>query len=363
MASNQRQKAGDHSEQYQAETIIKLDGISEERVHSIVDDQCSRAMQNCILESQLIVERRISEFKTELYGSIFSRPELISALQEPACVDSLTRAAKAATKTNEQWDEKLLAELLVKRFENPNNRHIATGVNRAIDVVDSLTKEELTGLTVYFAVNQYSPVSPIISTGFDVMEKIFSVIAVGELPSGDEWIDNLDILDALRTTQFTSLKPLVDYYFDALSGYTICGVPIGSEEEHLALQLLNEAGVPNDLLINHELNPGYRRPVLRNLDEANQLRIVNRANGQSTETNLNDEQVDAVHKVIDLCSSDERTDIIKSNLAAEIEKRPYFSKVSNWWASISSAPRITTVGKCLASANARRLDPTLPDIE
>lgn len=157
--NSQVQKAGDNSSQYQASTIIQVNGISEERVRDIVSLECDKAIGSCLAESKLIVERRLSDFKTELYGSVGERMQLFDSLREPSCVDTLGRAANAAIRTDSERDKKLLAELLVKRFETPSDRYVATGVNKAIDIVDYLTDEELAGLTVFFAASTYSPAS------------------------------------------------------------------------------------------------------------------------------------------------------------------------------------------------------------
>ena len=362
MTGRQIQKAGGNSAQYQAQTIIQMSGITEERVHDIVNEECSKVAQTCILESGLIVERRLGDFKSELYGSIAGRGQLLSSLQEPSCVNTLVKAAKAATRTDEARDQKLLAELLVKRFETPNDRHVATGVSQAIDIVEFLTDEELTGLTVYFAVNQYAPTSPSISDGFKVMDDLFGSLALGALPTGEDWIENLDIHNALRIIPFSGLRPLADFYFDSLSGYTTCGVKVGSDQEREALRILEDAGIPYDIFVEHELNPGYKRLSLRRIDEFDQVSIICLIDGTPHVSSLSDKQSEALRNVADICKNENYHASIRENLDKKLHEYPSITKVGDWWESIPSAPRITAVGRCLASANARRINPSLPDI-
>lgn len=97
---------------------------------------------------------------------------------------------------------------------------MAAGVSKAIDIVEYLTDEELTGLTVYLAVNQYMPVASSISEGLEALDNVFGSLIIGELPRDGDWIDELDVHGALRMDSLSSLKSIVDCYFEALSGYT-----------------------------------------------------------------------------------------------------------------------------------------------
>ena len=364
MADKQIQKAGDNSSQFQAQnqTIIVNDGMSEGRVYAIVNEECEKVAKTCILESKLVVEQRLGQFRTEFFGAVADRAQLLSALQEPSCVDALGKAARAATMTDEKRDKELLSELLVKRFESPKDRRVAAGVSKAIDIVEYLTDEELNGLTVYFAVNQYMPVAPRISEGLEALDDTFGSLIIGELPRGGDWIDELDAHGALRVDSLSSLKPIVDYYFEVLSGYTACGVKEGSNQEQEALAILAEAGLPNDIFVEHELNPGYKRVNLRFIDDLSGVRLIKcQAEGQIESYAPSREQLDAYARVADLCKSNECDAVIKENLEKAIRRYSSISKVYDWWQAIPSASKITGVGKCIADANARRLNPQLPE--
>ena len=361
--NSQVQKAGDNSSQYQASTIIQVNGISEERVRDIVSFECDKAIGSCLAESKLIVERRLSDFKTELYGSVGERMQLFDSLREPSCVDTLGRAANAAIRTDSERDKKLLAELLVKRFETPSDRYVATGVNKAIDIVDYLTDEELAGLTVFFAASTYLPTSASVDEGIKVLADLFDMMPCDRLPSGEDWMDSLDIHDALRVSSLSSLKHYVDYLFEALKGYTVCGFETGSDEEKKARGMLEEAGIPAGLLVEHELNPGYKRLFVRRVDDLGNISIVPLGDLSSEARPLTDDQRDALRSVFELGSDGSRDDVIKENLEKKVLQYHSLATLKDWWDSIPSALRISSVGKCLANANARRINPDLPDIE
>ncbi len=365
MADKQIQRAGDNSSQFQAQnqTIIVNNGIPEDRVHAIVNEECERVAKTCISESKLVVEQRLGQFRTEFFGAVADRAQLLSALQEPSCVDALGKAARAATMTDEKRDKELLSELLVKRFESPKDRRVAAGVSKAIDIVEYLTDEELTGLTVYFAVSQYTPAAPSISAGLETLDNVFGSLIIGELPRGGDWIDELDVHGALRVDSLSSLKSIADYYFEALSGYTVCGVKEGSDQEQEVLAILAEVGLSNDYLVEHELNPGYKRMNLRLIDDFSDVRLISyQSDGSQCSYVPSREQLDAYARVANLCKSNECDAVITENLEKAIRRYPSISKVCDWWQAIPGAPTITGVGKCIADVNARRLNPQLPEL-
>lgn len=222
--NRQIQKAGDNASQIQAQTVIQNIGISEERVHDIVGAACDRAIESCLMESRNAVEQRLGSFKDELYVIVGNQLQLFESLLEPSCAATLGAAANAAARTSYVDDHQMLAELLVKRFESPSDRHVATGVTKAIEIVEYLTEEELAGLTTFFAVTGYTPSSGIISDGIEVLAGVFEKLPLELLPPDTGWMGDLDILDAIRFSSITPLTPFLDLQFDMLKGYTVAGL-------------------------------------------------------------------------------------------------------------------------------------------
>lgn len=56
-----------------------------------------------------------------------------------------------------------------------------------------------------------------------------------------------------------------------MKGYTVCGVETDSAEEAEVLEKLEKVEMPKDLLVDHELNPGYKRLSLRYIDRFDNL--------------------------------------------------------------------------------------------
>ena len=74
MFKKQQQKAGDSSQQFQAEQMTVVTGIDEKRAREIVDEKLGETIKNYSLESQKIAEERIQLFADDLQEkcSIFS---------------------------------------------------------------------------------------------------------------------------------------------------------------------------------------------------------------------------------------------------------------------------------------------------
>lgn len=363
MSDKQIQKAGDSSTQYQANVINQYDGVSEERVIEIIDDRCEIALSNCIYESRLIAEQRVSDFKSEILELLVRRPGLADALQEPACVSSLEMAVNAAAKSPDSRDWKLLSELLGKRLSEPQNRHVAAGINKAIEIVDLLTDEELNGLTVYFALNQFVPVSSSVQEGLSSLDDLYEKLPIDNLPQGDDWIDNLDIHSALRITPFTSLKKLVDVFYLSLGGYVVWGFENDAEPLNEACQSLTNAGMPTSILIEHELHEGYSRLNVRNREHIHELVLTKVIGETPTTIPLDPKQINVLDKIYEQTIRSEHEAEMKERFEEKLRSYPSISKVIDWWDSIPSAPRITVVGKAIAYANAKRIDPSLPELK
>lgn len=362
MKNKSSQKAGDGASQYQADTLILHNGISEERVRAIVDERSDAMLKTCIYESRQIAERRVSDLKTELMGRFSERPALMGALQEPSCIDTLGRAIKTASNTDSFDDKALLASLLTERFENPDDRPKAAAINRAIEIVDSLSCEELTGLTVFCAIHHYAPMADYVEKGLKTLDEMFKELGTANLPYGNEWVDNLDILDALRVSAGSSLVPFHEYCYSRLNGYTVRGIKAGTEDDQNAANMLREANLPSDVLIDHELNPGYKRVAVANLAWIEQMTILSVKNGKTVIMPLSKQQTKVVEQVAEMTKGAGCEETIRESLNTMLKGFPHISQVIEWWGQIQYGPRLTVVGRALGSANARRINASYPDL-
>ncbi len=188
------------------------------------------------------------------------------------------------------------------------------------------------------------------------------------LPSNNEWLEHLDIIDAIRINSFGKLKKLEAYYYDHLNGYCLIGIKQDSENYLKAIEMLKQSLLPQTLLIEHELNEKYvRLPIAREqgIDDIRLIQMVN-TNGvkKPIKKTLTEDQKRVLHKIYTMYDNDKKLkEELKTRFCDELIMRPYLSKVREWWNNITSPFRLTAVGKALAYANAKRCDESIPDLD
>ncbi|MDR1760846.1 MAG: hypothetical protein LBR55_00200, partial [Bacteroidales bacterium] len=222
-------------------------------------------------------------------------------------------------------------------------------------------------LTVFHAVSCFSPASGDILQGLNVLNDLFGKIIYGQLPTNNDWLDHLDILDTVRISSFGELKKIQQYYPEMLVGYVEVGIEKNTENYNKAVEILKNAGLPQNILIEHALNANFVRINLPNREQVNSLTLqqfINH-NGQllTRPIPLSEEQKNAIKSVYDLYKTDEN---MKNQnigvLMEEWDKRPNLKILREWWDNIKTSFQITTVGSVLAHSNAQRCDKSLPSL-
>lgn len=151
-----------------------------------------------------------------------------------------------------------------------------------------------------------------ISDGIEVLNKLFSSIVYDSLPEGTLWLEQLDILRAVRFSSASTLKKFEDYYVEVLSGYIDVGIEKNSDNYDKALKIIHEAILPEDLLCDHELRQGYVRLRMTGIDNINAISFYRNVkvhgNKQLPEiqvlVKLSDEQKQAIKEIYALYDSD-----------------------------------------------------------
>jgi hypothetical protein len=370
MANEQSQKARDGAVQVQVkgENVFVV-GIDEKRAREIYSEMNSIAMKNYTSEAIAIAKERCSEFESRLMSKISALDDGMKAFANPGFQLLLVEAQKRAAVTERTVDYDLLSELMVYRFQKGENRNTRVGINRAVEIVDQIEDDALLGLTVYHSVSTFIPAEGGVFRGLDVLNDFYGKIIYGRLPVDNAWLDHLDILDAVRISP-SSMERLVkieEYYPGQVSGYIDVGIQKYSEQYKIAIDILNKANLPLQIiLVDHELKGGYVRLKIPNeksfLSNITLTDISNPRGQLKTEViELSAEQKDAINSVYKLYKND---DAIKAQniekLMEEWNKRPHLKIVREWWDSIPLPFSITPVGKVLAHANAQRCDKNLP---
>ena len=357
--NKQMQKAGDNSTQNQIDTVVVNQGITEQRTREIFDEMFQLERKNYTIEAFQTAKNRIGEFEKILIPRMSSINGAFNSFADPYFQFLLRDTQKVASSTEKEDDYRLLSELLVCHIQKGDERSIKANVKMAIDIVDLIEQTDLCALTVAHAVTRYVPMNCFCRDGLKTLDDLFGKLIYRELPSGNEWQENLDMLGAIRISSPNQLKKMRDYYFELLNGYTCVGIKKESDDYKKALKILNEANLDGNYLVDHELLDGYVRIPTSAKDSIDKLLIED---GKLVRPIKEDEKR-SLHKVWELYSTD-------TNLANGVNKKfrdslseyTNLMKLAEWWDSIPEAFRVTPLGNTLAHTNAKRCDQRIPDL-
>lgn len=367
MANKQIQEAGNNSQQLQADQMIVHIGIDEKRAREIYQEMNLQLRKDYSQEALNIANSRVSEFENKLMPKMEAVEGALEAFADPSFQLLLVEAQKTASSTERPADYDLLSELLIHRFKKGDNRVTRAGISRAVEIVDKISNDALLGLTVFHSVTHFFPLSGNIQQGLNVLNDLFGKIIYGNLPIGSEWLDHLDILDAIRISSFGKLKKIEQYYSEMLHGYIDEGIEKKSDNHNSAIELLKSNGLPQNILIDHALNADFVRIDIPNKDQINSLTLQQSIvyNGQRAllKIPLSDTQKDSIKSIYELYKKD--NNVRQNNIKRFIEewdKQHNLKILKEWWDNIDVSVQLTSVGKVLAHSNAQRCDKSLPPL-
>lgn len=359
IGDKQIQKAGDGSQQLQAQTINVYNGVTEERVRAIFAEQSILARKEYTEDAYRIIDERVGMFEERFMPRITQIEDAMPSFADPAFQLLLRRAQVSAATTERESDYDLLTELLVCHVQKGEERKNRTAINRAVEIVSEVDNEALCGLTAAHAFVSFSPISGNTIEGMKVLNDLFSSIIYQELPAGKDWLDHLDVLGAVRSMSFGNMKKTAEYYSSTLNGYTCVGIKAGSEEYIKALDILDTVKINQNILIPNDCLDGYYRLALMNENQIKELAFYN----GSERIPLSNEQQDAIKQIWDMYVNDVALKQQVEGRFMEIwDSFEALHRLKNWWDSIPQAFSITQVGRVLAQTNAKRCDPSLPDL-
>jgi hypothetical protein len=355
MTDKQTQKAGDNSQLVQANTVIL--GIDEKRVREIVEEKLIIALKDFTVEANIIANERSKKFNNSLIKRMVQESAL-TAFSDPSFQILLIEAQKRAASTEREQDYDLLSELMLHRFQKGSNRIVRAGISRAVEIVDQISDEALLGITVFHSVTYFIPISGDMTEGLKTLDGLFSKVIYGNLPNKTNWLDHLDILDAIRISSFGGMKLLEDFWFERFDGYLKNGIEENSEKHNEAKELLKNAGLSENCLKKNIFNDKYVRLELLDKNRISELSMTNNL-GQNRK--LTNDEKSALENVYDLYDGSK---IPKEDFIKEIEKYPNLKKLREWWNKLDKQSiKITSVGRVLAHSNAQRIDRSLPPLD
>jgi hypothetical protein len=367
MGNKQVQEAGDNSQQLQANNMIVNLGIDEKRAREICQEMILQLKNKYTEEALKVAESRVSEFEDKLLPKMKAIDGALEAFADPSFQLLLVEAQKTAASTERPADYDLLSELLVHRFQKGTDRNMRAGITRAVEIVDEISDEALLGLTVFHAVTSFYPVTGVIQEGLDVLNSLFDKLIYATLPTGNDWLDHLDILNTIRIGEFRRLKKMEEYYSEQFAGYMDVGIKKNSQEHNKAIELLNSNNLPLDILIKHELNTDYIRLNILNKKDIDSLKLIHQVSYNDSivplEIPLTDNEKNVIISIYDLYKQDAgiRQENV-NNFMEKWNKRANLKILREWWDNIEFSIQLTSVGKVLAHANAQRCDNGVPPL-
>ncbi|MGN5621829.1 LPO_1073/Vpar_1526 family protein [Acinetobacter sp. Brlt_5] len=361
MINSQNQKAGDNSQQFQATQMVVNVGIDEKRAREIYQEMNLQLRKDYSNEAFEIAISRVSEFESKLMSKMEKVEGALDVFADPSFQLLLVEAQKTAAATERPADYDLLSELLIHRFKAGENRTTRAGINRAVEIVDEISDDALLGITIYHTVISIVPTTHDILQGLDTLDNLFSKIFYCDLPTGNEWLDHLEILNAIRINNLMKLNNLETIYSTTLSEYIDLGIAKTSANFDEAQKIIQENNIPQNILVENPLNNDFVRvAVSKKMIDTLSMTINNGSFSQSIPFSL--DQKNAVEKLYQLYDQDpEQKQKNCSIFMEELNKRPNLKKLRDWWDKIEINFTLTSVGSVLAHSNLQRCDNKVPN--
>lgn len=368
--NKQSQNAGDNSTQMQATTINNyystVSGIDETRARDICKEEYAIARQNWSSEAAAIADERVNKLENKLMPKMVAYDNTLRFFADPDFQFTLRRAQMSAAASERESDYELLSELLLHRVKQGCNRERRLGISKAIDVVNQITDEALLGLTMVYVVSKFIPASYDLIDGFNVLNELYgNIIFDCSLPSGDNWMEHLDLLSAIRlgAEGINKFKKLNEYMPSQLSKYLVSGIENDSQKLIEIRKEFEQNNIPVNNIVNYPLKQNH---VYLNLsyDSIDHLEITKGVgNGIVLKTLFSEQQKSVMKNIFPFLNKDESNNTVLKNKLMEVwDTYPNLKNVKTWWDSLPYYFNITPVGVALANAFAQSKAPNVPSL-
>ena len=358
--------SGANSNNYQGENVTVVHNYNiaqfdEEKARQISEYSAKQIMEEYFSNADELAQKRMNDFENQFISKLAEIENALEIFNDPAFKLVYRKAQIQAATTTRENDYSILSELLIHRYKKQNNKASCIGINGAVDIVEQISDESLTALTVITTILiGVHPITGDLTEGLGVMNTLFDRILVCNLPDSGDWLDQLDILRAIRLNSFGSLKKLKTFYMQNLDGYICVGIDKSSDNYQQALKLLQQHNIKN-ILVDNELIDNYVRLPLSTTDEIENLSKTNQA---GNDIPLSQDEKDCLHKIVELYDvSDEKKNIVLNKFYEKFDTYPALKAVHDWWDKIPNSLSITSIGRVLGHANAQRCYPGFPPLD
>lgn len=364
--TNQRQKSGNNSQLFQAKILNNYNGITEDRARQIFHEEAKK-IPAYTQEANAIAYERINKLVNAFMQAASKYTEAFKAFSDPYFQLLLRDVSTKATATEREEDYELLSQLLICHIKKGSERKNKAAIRRAILIVDEIDNDALCALTNAHAMLCYQPLTGNCREGLKALDDLFSKLMYMNLPSGNQWLEHLEMLGAIKTYNFRPPQLLIQYYSGLLDGYACAGIKKDSPQFETAQAILSSCHPElKELLIENECLEGYVRLELVNrkrIDDSTLNHLLTKYKSVSQFPTQEDIK-DALIKVLALYSDDsELISQARQNFEKIFDEYEHMSKLKKWSDAFPQSFSITPIGKVLAYTNAKRCDSNLPDLK
>lgn len=395
--SKSEQTAGDNSTQIQAGTVnnyyntANIFGIDETRARDICKEEYAIAKANWTHEAQGIAQERVMALEDKIMPKMKQHDETLRIFGDPAFQLVIRKAQMSAASSGEERDLDMLSELIVHRAEQNGNRERTLGITKAIEIIDQIPESSLVGLSIFYAINNYVPETHDVHQGLRVLDNLYkSILNDVELPVGKQWIENLDVLSAVRigSSGIQSFKKMEEFLPNILAKYLPIGIERNSPEYNEMLLELHKVGLYDlkekiaepyednrdnrnaleikiPLFKEHPLREGFLICVLspKHFIDSDSIIVTVNVDSQEFDFPLNEEQYLAYKHLSEITYKDGRNvELLTSNLIKEWNNYETLNKAMVWWNQLPIFFAITPIGVAIANAYIRTKYPTIPSM-
>lgn len=361
--TEQQQTAGNNSNQIIISGNLNV-GITESQARDICKAECAIALQNWSFQAGVLAEKRIQKLEDKMLPKILSYDEKLSIFGEPGFQILIRKAQIAAASSERESDYEMLADLLLHRAEQQENRERRLGISKAIEIVDQIDDLALIALSIVYAVSKYTPVSSNIHEGLGALNKLYGkILNKCKLPTDYAWMEHLDLLAAIRLSPsgIHSFKKLEEYIPERLNYYFEEGLQVDSDDYNHVLEKFESLNIPLSCLERHPLRDGYvRLNVPKDID--NIVFIMKTQQGE-IKIPLSEKQKDAFRLANKIAfKTDSNNSEMKKAFWNIWDKYQNLKDIRLWWDKLEKHFSITPVGVALANAYIRGKEPSIPCI-
>lgn len=372
------QSAGDYAIQAQGSVIYNIknyyimdkkydDNLTTEHVKQIVNEMLGDAEKN--LMSKFREEYKQTAHKlSDILISKMDKKDVLGAFEDPGFLSVMFQAYRTAFLMQGKDDLEILSELVLNRAAHPKIDSTKIAVEKAISIVNNVSDSALKGLAAFYCLVHIIPVRGDVYKSLGVYADMFAEMDPDDLPMRHGWLNELDILGALRASEVgANMKSFDDIIAEVFSGFLVRGVETDSDSYYENLRILREVAIPENVFIPHEFRPNHMRlPVARNGFDVIEQMMIPQSDGNLCVIDLDDSKRKALNQVYINISGGEgieksEFDKMKKQLTDAVGQFEVLRKLKNWWNQLNPSFDVNEVGLILGYTYAKSKVKNFPD--